>query len=53
MNDPNSGFVLAAYLLAFAVITGMIVATVADYFGLKKDLARLADRTARPIDDRK
>ncbi len=48
----NAGFVLAAYLVAFVVISGMIVGTVADYLGLKKLLARLADRSARPIADR-
>lgn len=42
--DANAGFVIAAYLVAFIVIAGMIIATVADYLGLKKTLARLAER---------
>ena len=45
MKDPNSGYVLAAYLVAFVVITSMIVGTIADYLELKKMLARLAERT--------
>jgi heme exporter protein CcmD len=51
-TDPNSGFVLAAYLVAFVVLTGMIVATVADYLGLKKNLARLAERAGPPFGGR-
>ncbi len=50
-NDPHFGFILAAYLVAFAVITGMIVATVADYRNLKRVLARLSARTGRPLED--
>ncbi|MFZ0558887.1 MAG: heme exporter protein CcmD [Methylovirgula sp.] len=51
--DPNVGFVVAAYLVALAVIAGMIVATIADYAGLKKRLERLAARTDRGLDPRR
>jgi heme exporter protein CcmD len=51
MSDPNIGFVIAAYIVALAVIGGMIVATLADYASLKKSLAKLAARTGRRIDD--
>jgi heme exporter protein CcmD len=49
--DPNFGFVLAAYLVALVVLTGMIVATLADYAGLKKRLERLAARAGGGLDD--
>ncbi len=52
MSDHNSGFVIAAYIVALVVIVGMIVATLTDYASLKKSLAKLAARTKRPIDDR-
>ncbi len=52
MSDPNSGFVIAAYVVALVVLVGMIVATLADYASLKKSLAKLAARTGCPIDDR-
>jgi heme exporter protein CcmD len=52
MSDPNSGFVIAAYIVALLVLTGMIVATFADYASLRKSLERLAARTGRAIDDR-
>ncbi|MHB8886332.1 MAG: heme exporter protein CcmD [Methylovirgula sp.] len=50
-NDPFFGFILAAYLVGFTVITGMIVATIFDYRNLKRKLARLSTRTGRSIDD--
>ncbi len=49
-GDPHFGFVIAAYLVALAVIAAMIVATLADYAGLKKRLERLAARTGRGLD---
>jgi len=52
MSDPNSGFVIAAYIVALVVIAGMIVATIADYASLKKSLAKLAARTGRHVGDR-
>lgn len=52
MSDPNSGFVIAAYIVALVVIGGMIVATIADYAGLRKCLEKLAARTGRAIDER-
>lgn len=50
-NDPFFGFILAAYLVAFAVITGMIVATLVDYRNLKLRLARLSARIGRGTED--
>jgi heme exporter protein CcmD len=52
MSDPNSGFVIAAYIVALVVIGGMIVATIADYAGLRKSLDKLAARTGCAIDER-
>jgi heme exporter protein CcmD len=52
MSDPNSSFVVAAYIVALVVLAGMIVATIADYASLKKSLAKLAARTGRAIDER-
>lgn len=51
MSDPNSGFVIAAYIVALVVIAGMIIATLADYASLKKSLAKLAARASRAIDE--
>jgi heme exporter protein CcmD len=52
--DPKFAFVFAAYLVAFAVIAGMIVATLADYASLKKQLERLTARASHaPGDGRK
>jgi heme exporter protein CcmD len=48
--DPHTGFVIAAYLVALVVISVMIVATIADYAGLRKRLERLAARTGRRPD---
>lgn len=50
-NDPFFGFILAAYLVGFTVITFMIVAIVLDYRSLKQKLARLSARTGRSIED--
>jgi len=47
---PHIGFVIAAYAIAFVVIAGMIVVTLADYRSLKKALERLATR-ARLVRD--
>jgi heme exporter protein CcmD len=52
MSDPNSGFVIVAYIIALVVIGGMIVATFADYASLRKSLEKLAARTGRAIDER-
>jgi heme exporter protein CcmD len=51
-SDANAGFVIAAYLVAFVVIAGMIIGTVADYRGLKRALARLAERAGDAPDAR-
>ena len=50
-NDPYFGFILAAYLVGFTVITGMIVVTIVDYRNLKHRLARLSARTGRALED--
>ncbi len=42
---PHVGYVIAAYAIAFVVIGGMIVATLADYRSLKKALEKIAPRT--------
>ena len=47
---PHSGFVIAAYAIAFVVIAAMVIGTLADYRSLKKSLARIAAR-ARHIGD--
>jgi heme exporter protein CcmD len=47
---PHVGFVLAAYAIAFVVITGMILATILDYRGLKKKLQQAAARASRGRD---
>jgi heme exporter protein CcmD len=52
MSDPNSSFVIAAYVVALVVIAGMIIATIADYTSLKKRLAKLVARTGGAIDER-
>jgi heme exporter protein CcmD len=49
-SDPYFGFILAAYLVGFAVITGMIIVTLLDYRNLKRALARLSARTGRSVD---
>ena len=41
-RDPHFGFVIAAYLLAFAVIGGMMAAILIDYMRLKRALSALA-----------
>jgi len=41
---PHVGFVIAAYAIAFVVIAGMVVATLADYRSLKRNLERVAAR---------
>jgi len=47
---PHIGFVIAAYGLAFAVIGGMILATIFDYRSLTKKLAEVAARAAQSGD---
>lgn len=50
-SDPFFGFILAAYLVGFVVITSMIVVTVMDYRNLKRRLAKLSARLGRPVED--
>ena len=39
-HDPHTGFIVAAYAVAVAVVAAMIVAIVSDYVGLKRQLRR-------------
>ncbi len=41
-HDPNLGFVVAAYALAFVIVAGMIVTILADHLRLKQALAALS-----------
>lgn len=41
-HDPNSGFVVAAYALAFVVIGGMIAVVLIDSLRLKRGLSKFA-----------
>jgi heme exporter protein CcmD len=50
-NDPYFGFILAAYLIGFAIIAAMIVAINLDYRNLKRRLAQLSARAGRGIED--
>jgi len=43
--DPNFGFVIAAYLLGFLVLGGMILAVVSDYRSLKRALSKFPARS--------
>lgn len=44
MNDPHLGFIIAAYVLGFVVIAGMVVAILYDQKVLKRALAKLPVR---------
>jgi heme exporter protein CcmD len=44
-HDPHLGFVVAAYALAFVIVTGMLATILADYMRLKKALASLSRET--------
>jgi len=44
MNDPHSGFIIAAYAIGFVVIFAMIAATLIDYRSLKRALAKIGDK---------
>ena len=39
-HDPHTGFIVAAYLIAFAVVAAMIVVILVDYRTLKRQLRR-------------
>ena len=39
-HDPHTGFIVAAYILAFVVVASMIVAILSDYRSLKRSLRR-------------
>ncbi|MGI8569986.1 MAG: heme exporter protein CcmD [Methylocella sp.] len=49
-RDPHLGFVIAAYALAFAIVTGMIVTILADYLCLKQALSSLSRGTRQDPD---
>ncbi len=42
--DPHTGFIIAAYGVAGAVVAAMVLAIVLDHRGLKRDLKRLGGR---------
>ncbi len=39
-HDPHTGFIVAAYLVAFGVVACMVVAILLDYRSLKRQLGR-------------
>lgn len=49
-HDPHLGFVIAAYALAFVIVTGMIVTILADYMHLKQALSALSRGTRQGPD---
>ncbi|MGH6794595.1 MAG: heme exporter protein CcmD [Methylocella sp.] len=49
-RDPHLGFVVAAYALAFVIVTGMIVTILADYIRLKRALSSLSRGTRQDLD---
>jgi len=50
MEDPNIGFVIAAYVVGFIVIAVMIAAVLIDHRGLKHELQRLSARSGAGAD---
>ncbi|WOJ90554.1 heme exporter protein CcmD [Methylocapsa polymorpha] len=50
-SDPNFGFVIAAYALAFVIVAGMTLLILRDYLNLKRELSRFAARTAGESSD--
>jgi hypothetical protein len=44
MSDPHFGFIVAAYILGFLTIAGMVAAILYDQFTLKRALAKLPPR---------
>ncbi|MGH6847365.1 MAG: heme exporter protein CcmD [Methylocella sp.] len=49
-HDPHFGFVVAAYALAFVIVTAMIVTILADYMRLKQALSSLSRGTRQDPD---
>jgi len=49
-HDPHFGFVVAAYVLAFVIVAGMIVTILADYVRLKQALSALSRGTRQDPD---
>ncbi len=47
---PHVGFVIAAYAIAFAVLGGMVIGTLANYRMLRKQLERVERRPRRQRD---
>jgi heme exporter protein D len=47
LSDPHVGFVVAAYLLGFVIVAAMTIATLWDYFGLRRALSRFPGRGER------
>ncbi len=44
MSDPNQGFIVAAYAVAFVTVAAMVIAIIADRVSLKRALAKLPPR---------
>ena len=51
MGDPHTGFIVAAYVLAAAVIVGVLVMILVDYRTQKRALAELEARTREASGD--
>jgi heme exporter protein CcmD len=51
MSDPHTGFIIAAYVLTFVTIAGMVVAILYDQFSLKRALAKLPVRGDKGTDE--
>jgi hypothetical protein len=43
--DPNFGFVIAAYLIGFLVLGGMILSVIYDYLSLRRALSKFPARS--------
>ncbi len=52
MNDPHTGFIVAAYAGAAVVLIGMIAATILDHRALRKALARVGALIGHETDTR-
>jgi heme exporter protein CcmD len=44
MSDPHTGFIVAAYVLALAVVLGTILVVILDHRALRRTLQKLEKR---------
>jgi len=51
--DPNFGFVVAAYVIGFLVLGGMILSVLYDYLSLKRALSKFPTRPETQNSDRR